>query len=776
MTEQLSSFQRKRGRRVFDSYSAINSFSFALVTGNTVTLYALALGASSTVVGLLGAFMYVSFFAIPLGKLMVRGTSLVRTFAHNWMLRNWSLLPLLLIPFLYSAGYPRLAIGVLLLAVFLFNLFRGIGLIANNPVIGLLAPGKDRGEYIVRLSLINNGTALLATLFLAFLLWQSSGVETYNLVVLIGIASGIGASALLYKLPDPSAAGATPERRRGLREWLRDAVSPRVKKAASESRLSPDGAEGPVPEKSLFAETRAAWKDRNFRRFVLSYLVLGVGIGMVRPFIVVFGKAVYGESDSMVTIFSVCASVGALLMGAVMRVAIDRLGAKPMYIIFAAVSGISLVPAIIAPGIGFPLFALVFLCLLSAAVNMGFAGQESAAQTYFFAMVPKESILNLSMLYYFILGGTGALGSIAGGAILDALTSAGASPLVAWRVFFSGAAGIIALGCLAQRNLQDLGSFPVRDTLAVLFSPRDMRALTLLRKLDVNEDPDEETGIIAELGAVGSEVSADILLDRLSSARFAVRYEALQSVSRLKRLNARLRDALLAELVGGAYTTAPLAARLLGDFRVHQAVPLLRERLSSPDYRLAGEAMYALARIGDAKSQTAIGEALSVTNNPFILVRGVQAIAEFGTPASIPILLDILRSEELPPHVSDETILTLSAFMGMPKKFFYAYEEWTRARDKASQLLEDYMDECFARRKRSDRELAGILRAFLGDPRLDGEFDAWVMRFHRGKTGVLSALLLGVALDAEILRQDSFRFFLCFWALSLYANPTLIEI
>ena len=143
--------------------------------------------------------------------------------------------------------------------------------------------------------------------------------------------------------------------------------------------------------------------------------------------------------------------------------------------------------------------------------------------------------------------------------------------------------------------------------------------------------------------------------------------------------------------------------------------------------------MYALARIGDAKSQTAIGEALSVTNNPFILVRGVQAIAEFGTPASIPILLDILRSEELPPHVSDETILTLSAFMGMPKKFFYAYEEWTRARDKASQLLEDYMDECFARRKRSDRELAGILRAFLGDPRLDGEFDAWVMRFHRGK-------------------------------------------
>jgi hypothetical protein len=93
MGEQLSSWRRKRGRRVFDSFSAINSFSFALVTGNTITLYALALDASSTVVGLLGAFMYISFFSIPVGKLLLRRMGFVRTFANNWMLRNWSLVP-----------------------------------------------------------------------------------------------------------------------------------------------------------------------------------------------------------------------------------------------------------------------------------------------------------------------------------------------------------------------------------------------------------------------------------------------------------------------------------------------------------------------------------------------------------------------------------------------------------------------------------------------------------------------------------------------------------
>ena len=70
MNEQLSAYKIKYGRRIYDIYNILNSFSYALVTGNTITLYALFLKANTTVVGLLTAFMYLSFFAIPLGKLM----------------------------------------------------------------------------------------------------------------------------------------------------------------------------------------------------------------------------------------------------------------------------------------------------------------------------------------------------------------------------------------------------------------------------------------------------------------------------------------------------------------------------------------------------------------------------------------------------------------------------------------------------------------------------------------------------------------------------------
>ena len=152
MSEQLSNFRIKRGRKVFNSYAAINSFSFALVTGNTITLYALALGASSTVIGILGSFMSLCFFAVPLGKVLMQRAGLIKTFADNWMYRNWALVPVLTIPWLVATGNRSIALAVLVLAVFFYNFFRGIGLIANNPVIGMLTPGKDRGKYIVHLS------------------------------------------------------------------------------------------------------------------------------------------------------------------------------------------------------------------------------------------------------------------------------------------------------------------------------------------------------------------------------------------------------------------------------------------------------------------------------------------------------------------------------------------------------------------------------------------------------------------------------------------------
>jgi len=763
MGEQLSTWRIKRGRRVFDSYSAINSFSFALVTGNTITLFALALGASSTVVGMLGAFMYLSFFSIPIGKLLLPRNGLVKTFANNWMYRNWSLLPLLSVPWLVGSGHTAIALATLVLCVFAFNFFRGAGLIANNPVIGSLAPGRDRGEYIVRLSLINNATALAATALLALLLWKDSGIWTYWLVIVVGIATGIVASALLYRLPEPVSGSGSAEA-----------------SGVAGATASPSATATRPGFVELVAER---FKQGPFARFMASYLVIGLGIGMARPFIIVYCKGVYGQTDGIVTVFTICSSLGAILMGAVMRLTIDRLGAKPMYVIFAAVSCLSLVPAIVSPGIGGIVFPIVFLCALSAVTNMGFAGQESAAQTYFFAMVSREEVMDLSMLYYFVLGGTGAIGSAAGGLLLDALAGIGFDPLASFRTFFAISAAIVALGIYLQRGLPDLGSYPVRDSLAVLFSPRDMRALTLLRKLDANDNPDNESRIIAELGETASPVSSESLAQRLSSPLIDVRLGALHSVESMDRLGGSLRDCLIRELSCGEFATADKAAMLIGKFGVRTAIPALRKAMGSADYRLVGESMLALARLNDDDSLIAIGTALETARESFTLSRGVQAMEVFRSPSAIPILIALLRREDLPPHVADEAILALAFIMEIPKGFFYAYGEYVSDRTRAASIIQDALDEglLISRGKNrasmieDDGEFAAMLRSFIADPESETRLFRWAADRRKGRTGLRSALLIGSVLDSDLRRLEPFRFFLCYWAACLRLDGRLIE-
>ena len=749
MNEQLSAYKIKQGRRIYDIYNIFNSFSFALVTGNTVTLYALFLKANTTVVGLLTAFMYLSFFAIPLGKLMVMRFSIMQTFGSTWLLRTASLLPLLAIPFLVSAGHDQYALYCLLLAVGLFNFFRGAGMIANNPVIRILAPGKDRSSYIVRLSLINNLAALLATVLLAWLLRRDPSVQSYNLASMIGILLGFIASILLFRIPEPQSA--KPNRQK-----QKDSTTPRQ-------------------GSTFLRHIRDAFKDANFRRFVLAFFIISLGIAMIRPFIIVYAKEVYSRRDSAATILSMYSLVGALSVGLLMHLIIDRIGAKPIFIIFSAISALSLIPAFFAPGLASAgILSTVFLILFTMISNVGFVGQDNSSQAYFFAMVPEEALMDLSMLYYFILAITGGAGSILGGTILDLLRVQGFSYLQSYQIFFLIVIAIIAIGIVFQRKLLNLGSYRVFETLAVLFSPRDMKALNLLHKLDRSETIETEEKILNELGEIASSVSCDQLLHYLESPRFTIRMNALRALYSMNTINAKVRDVVLKELEQGAFTTAPLAARILAKFNVQQAVTPLRAALDSA-YYLAGEAMVALARLNDSYSQPKIGTILSQAENPALILKGIRALELFNADNSPMFILDILRRDTVPPYIENEALLALASLMGIQNDFYYMFEKYRNEKQSPSILFIDILDEIFETKKTSDPVLKKTVIDFIQDYQYDEAFVRWLIGFGKNKLGIRSALLVAVALDIGLIHREAFRFFLSFWAISLFKKPELAE-
>lgn len=734
----LTKYQISTGRRLYNFFNACNSFSFALVTGNVLVLYAMYLEASSVIIGLISAFGFLSHFAIPVGRLLAKKIHFMKVYADSWLWRNLSLILMLPIPVLVLAGIPRAGLFLILLSALLFNFFRGIGLVANNPVLSELAPGRDRGSYLVRLSLINNSAGLLAGLLLTAALGVLPSLYVFSGAILAGTIAGFIASFILYKMP--------------------------------KSKASVDASGG-----NFSKNFGIAFADKNFRTFLLAFCLIGFGVGMIRPFIIVYCRQVYEQKDSVISLISFFSTFGALAMGLVTRLFIDRVGAKPMYLIFSGISVLSLIPALIAPSFGFVFLTIIFLCFVGFITNFGFSGEENAAQIYFFGIVPPNAVMDLSIVYFFILGATGAAGSLFGGVVLEFFSELQLPPVTSYRLYFFSQVILIVISIMYQLKLKTMGSYSLRKTLPLFFSIRDIKALGLLCKLDKSGDLDNQQKLLCELKQTSSSVALADIVELLSSPSFSVRYEALSSLETVPRLDVQSISALILELERGLFTTAAKAAFILGKFKVTEARKALYKALESKDYQLSGEAMIALAKMNDERGQIAAGDVLRTTNNPQILLSGIRAMTMYKNPSSLSILQDVLSRNIDFDIINHEIMLSLAEIMGMSSLFYKPYSRYITDPSLALQLITDLFDEAAAKNKLKNAALPDQISLFMESPE---SYEAFVdnVRFYakQYKAGILSGMLISSIIDTDLIKHHCFRFFLCFWVISLLINRKLL--
>ena len=249
------------------------------------------------------------------------------------------------------------------------------------------------------------------------------------------------------------------------------------------------------------------------------------------------------------------------------------------------------------------------------------------------------------------------------------MAALGLAPVTAYRILFS-ALFVLLIAALAKTPaLVRLGSSSIRESLGILFSLRDLRAIGLLDRLDRSSRPDDEIGIIREIGQSGRSVAQKELLPYLKSPRFDVRMEALLALENIRNLQVSTLEAVAEELRDHPFTTAYLSARILGKGGNPVSVPVLREALDSDDYMLRGAAMVALARLRDTPSIPVIEENMISTGNPRIIIQGAFALELLGSTTSVPTLVEILRKDTTPDFVRDEAVLSLAAILGVFEKF-----------------------------------------------------------------------------------------------------------
>jgi hypothetical protein len=358
----------------------------------------------------------------------------------------------------------------------------------------------------------------------------------------------------------------------------------------------------------------------------------------------------------------------------------------------------------------------LYLSFMFFMLSFSWLGAEGVMQTYFLGLVPPGKIMDMGIPYFFAFGVAGASGSLLSGVLLDAATAITGSMNMSFKILYAILIIITATALLLMRKLVPLGALPFKGALEVMFSYKELKAISLLDKLDKSSDSGKEEAILEALYSAPSQLAVSGLLTRLKSPRLSVRMESLRAIDALKVLTGDVERALMEDIIHNPYTTAHRSARILGNHKVFHAVPLLRELAASNDYMLAGEAILALAKLGDDAFRPRVEQIIIETQNPRLKIMGVQAFGIYGQSDSLPTLLDILRGDDPPPYLRDEVTLSMASILGIQNKFYSLLTRiqtdnslaTTLALDEAESAYEYYIS-IFGRKQHKKKDALSVL-------------------------------------------------------------------
>ena len=672
MSPQLSPYRLGKARDVYNVFNVFNALSWNLLVGSIITLLAMRLGANSTYIGLISAMVYVSFFFLPLGKVLARRFSIIRIFSFAWTGRAVCMVLAVAAPLAEYAGRRDMALLLIILGVFPFHIFRGIGMIGNNPVLSELAAGPDRGSYLTQIQIVNSAVTMFGSFLVAMVLGRDPPVYLYSIVLTTGVITGVISGILIKKVPEPP------------------------------------GEEG-GEQIRLFAVFKEALSQSSLRLFMTIFFLVALVSGVCRAFVVVYAREVFAHNDGMVSLYTVFGGLGYLMIGLFIKFLVDRIGAKPIFIVCVITGLASMIPVVLFPrsAVDNMTTGILFLSFLFFMLNFSFLGSEGIAQTYFLGLIPMEKMLDLGVLYFLIFGIAGASGSFLAGLLLDALSGMGVSSFVSFKILFASQIVMTLIALVLQRRLTSLGSLSLKGALEVIFSFRDLRAISLLDRLNKAQDSREEELLLGALHDTPSRLAINGLLKRACSPRLVTRLESIRALETMKTLNEDAEKALINDIITNPFTTAYISARILGNHNCSAAIPLLRELAASTDYMLAGEAIIALAKLQDEAFRPQIEKIILEAQNPRLRIMGVEALGIYRSANSLSVLLDILRVADPPPYLRDEVTLAMSAILDTQNQFYSLLVRYladnslavTLGMDEAESAFEFYNSNLGGRRK-----------------------------------------------------------------------------
>ncbi len=609
LTEKLTPGQRRRGQRRYLWFARLNGASIACLAENMLILYALSVGLRETMVGVLASFLHITMPFMLLGKGFVARFGAARCIGWMWVGRNLCGIGMAAAPFLGLLGGSWLVPNAVLAFAFLFCAFRAMGMVGLNPLIAEISDEKSQGRLSARN--FSNFTAfhLLTMLVLVAVMRLGGSTGTFQIILLSGALIGLVSSFTVMGVPETSV----------------------LRKSATL----------PIGQSVLKVLHR-----RPMRKLLLAHVGGFALLTALPPMTMAAAKKGYGISDADALFLVLIQLVGGIVGAFLSQIISERSGPRPLLIIAALIltstAGMwSLAPSELHVGFIFTVFFSTGFSALMLVLSLTHC---------FIALTPASLRLPGGLLVSFGAGAGSAIAGfvVASGGIATLKDSLGFTGLELYDMYFRLVIpfALVCVGLVAQ--VEGIRDWRVGRVMGLFFSPRDLRALFTLSRMEEFSGPVEDRRTVESLGSSKSPLSESSILDLVDSPDFTIRARTINALRQLDYLGETARAALIRELREKPYTTAYLAAEVIGENNITEAIPDLLNALKSDDVYLVGKSMVALARLQAEDGKPKIAEILQLTDNPRLVIHAALALAEYDDPNFAPLLFRKSLNAELP--------------------------------------------------------------------------------------------------------------------------------
>lgn len=673
------------GQNRYKTFTGFNALSYICIADNVLLLFAIRAGCPGYLAAVLASLPYLGFIFIFAGKYSTSRIGASNSIGFFWLLSNLAVFIMAISPLVKSRIAGGFWLVVLLGGAFLFYSCRAAGAISMQPLVGEVAFKDNRGKLTSDIYKVWNIMGLVGLGILVLLFRWTQETWLFQCILASGAIIGGISTYFIFTI--------------------------------RESPLNRESA-----KRSIKNDLAKMFRNRKYMRLMTAYILAMSLIMITVPISMLALKEGYGVPYGQAIFFALVQFGGGIGVSYLCGILAEETGPRPLIILYCA--ALMLVqaawmgaPGTFSWGYSFMIFLLCGCCI---------TGIPLALMNYFLLSVEESDRFGTGLFLSAASGiSAGLAGIIISSPLLRIIKAFNpGNPLDNYRIYFAVILVLSIPAIYFIARLEKLKDWALKDVIGLAFAPRDIKALLLINSLEKVGDPDEEDQNIDKLENIRSGLSEKKLLSYLDSPKFSVRGKAMQALRQMPFGNGA-KKALMHELEYGEQTTAYIAAQILGENKVEEAIPLLRKALESNDNYLKGKAMTALVQLEVKDCYKQIEDIFEKTSNPRLVIHGAAALGEIGDPEAMTLLLDKALPEQSGP-VLDEILLALSEIGGTSDIFYRFLKHYKLDPENAQAMLPG--------------ELKKISESPLS-PEFENALDAFIKGKETGQKQLVEALL-----------------------------------